>query len=60
MATDLKDFTPEKQGILPPAKSMNELFQRLPEHVRVSQRRGVTTGIVGYHAKSPILPVLTS
>ena len=30
---------------------MNELFQRLPEHVRNSQRRGVTTGIVVYRGR---------
>ena len=30
------------------ASSMDELCQKLPGHVRISQRRGVTTGIVGY------------
>jgi hypothetical protein len=31
-----------------PAESMNELFENLPGHVRVAQRRGATTGIVGF------------
>ena len=34
------------------AKTMNELFQKLPEHVRHAQRRGTTTGIVGYRDPS--------
>jgi hypothetical protein len=28
--------------------SMNELLEKLPAHVRISQRRGATTAIVGY------------
>jgi hypothetical protein len=28
--------------------SMDKLFQQLPEHVRIAQRRGITTGVVGY------------
>jgi hypothetical protein len=33
-------------------RSMDGLFENLPDHVRVAQRRGVSTGIVGYRSSS--------
>ena len=32
--------------------SMDALFANMPDHVRIDQRRGVSTGIVGYRGSS--------
>jgi hypothetical protein len=46
-AADAANSSEHKSQTATPS-SMDELFQRLPAHVRIVQRRGVTTGIVGY------------
>jgi hypothetical protein len=51
-ATDTASSSERKNQADPTTTSMNELFQQLPEHVRISQRRGVTTGLIGHRGSS--------